>query len=107
VITSQTRMGAIAGSVREYATLHALGVGLGDLRRVVLEQATWIGVAGLAAGALLSLLLIALARTQDVPVQLDPFAWLVCAALVMGIALVSGVAAVRALRHADPALLLR
>ncbi|MES2405044.1 MAG: hypothetical protein V4567_12015, partial [Pseudomonadota bacterium] len=30
-----------------------------------------------------------------------------CAALVMGIALVSGVAAVRALRSADPALLLR
>ncbi|MEO7149193.1 MAG: FtsX-like permease family protein [Rhodanobacteraceae bacterium] len=107
VITSQTLMGAIAGSVREYATLHALGVGLGDLRKVVLEQAAWIGLFGLVIGGVFSLLLIALARGQHVPVQLDPLAWLVCAALVMGIALVSGVAAVRALRHADPALLLR
>ncbi|MGH8233831.1 MAG: ABC transporter permease [Rhodanobacteraceae bacterium] len=107
IITSQTLMGAIAGSVREYATLHALGVSLGSLRRVVLEQAAWIGVCGLIAGVLLSLGLIGLAKTQDVPVQLNLSAWLICAALVMGIALVSGMAAVRALRHADPALLLR
>lgn len=107
IITSQTLMGAIAGSVREYATLHALGVSLGSLRRVVLEQAAWIGVCGLVAGILLSLGLIGLAKMQDVPVQLNLPAWLICAALVMGIALVSGMAAVRALRHADPALLLR
>ncbi|MGH8164354.1 MAG: FtsX-like permease family protein, partial [Rhodanobacteraceae bacterium] len=107
IITSQTLMGAIAGSVREYATLHALGVGLGDLRKVVLEQAAWIGLFGLVIGGIFSLLMIALARGQDVPVSVNPLAWLVCAALVMGIALVSGVAAVRALRHADPALLLR
>jgi len=31
----------------------------------------------------------------------------VCAALVMAIALVSGIASLRALRRADPALLLR
>ncbi len=107
VITSQTLMGAIAGSVREYATLHALGVGLGALRRVVLEQAAWIGLFGLIAGLLLSLGLVALAMINDVPVQVNLAAWVVCAVLVMGIALVSGVAAVRALRRADPALLLR
>ena len=107
IITSQTLMGAIAGSVREYATLHALGVSLGSLRRVVLEQAAWIGVCGLIAGVLLSLGLIGLARLQDVPVELNLPAWVACAALVMGIALVSGAAAVRALRNADPALLLR
>ena len=100
-------VGAIAGSVREYATLHALGVSLGSLRRVVLEQAAWIGVCGLIAGVLLSLGLIGLARLQDVPVELNLPAWVACAALVMGIALVSGAAAVRALRNADPALLLR
>lgn len=107
VITSQTLMGAIAGSVREYATLHALGIGFGSLRRVVLEQAAWIGVCGLIAGIVLSLGLIGLAKLQAVPVELNLVAWIVCAALVMGIALVSGVAAVRALRSADPALLLR
>lgn len=107
VITSQTLMAAVAGSVREYATLHALGVGFGRLRIVVLEQAAWIGVSGLLVGGVFSLILIALARGQDVPVVVNPLSWLICAALVMGIALVSGAAAVRALRHADPALLLR
>ncbi|TAN03641.1 MAG: FtsX-like permease family protein [Rhodanobacteraceae bacterium] len=107
IITSQTLMGAIAGSVREYATLHALGVSLGSLRRVVLEQAAWIGVCGLIAGVLLSLALIGLAKFEEVPVALNLPAWIACAVLVMGIALVSGAAAVRALRSADPALLLR
>ncbi|HEU0277818.1 MAG TPA: ABC transporter permease [Rhodanobacteraceae bacterium] len=107
IITSQTLMGAIAGSVREYATLHALGVGLGPLRRVVLKQAAWIGVCGLIAGVLLSLGLIGIARLENVPVALNLPAWIACAALVMCIALVSGAAAVRALQRADPALLLR
>ena len=107
VITSQTLMGAVAGSVREYATLHALGVGFSDLRKVVLEQSAWIGLFGLVVGALVSLALIALARGQDVPVQLNPLSWLVCAVLVMGIALMSGAAAVRALHRADPTSLLR
>jgi len=40
-------------------------------------------------------------------VALNLPAWIACAALVMGIALVSGAAAVRVLRSADPALLLR
>ncbi|HEU0277071.1 MAG TPA: ABC transporter permease [Rhodanobacteraceae bacterium] len=107
IITSQTLMGAIAGSVREYATLHALGVGLGPLRRVVLEQAAWIGVCGLVAGVVLSFGLIGLASWQDVPVAVNVPVWIACAALVMGIALVSGAAAVRVLQRADPALLLR
>ncbi|MBS0383673.1 MAG: FtsX-like permease family protein [Proteobacteria bacterium] len=107
IITSQTLMGAIAGSVREYATLQALGVSLGSLRRVVLKQAAWIGVCGLITGIVLSLGLIGLATWQDVPVQLNFSAWILCAVLVMGIALVSGAAAVRVLRSADPALLLR
>jgi putative ABC transport system permease protein len=48
-----------------------------------------------------------LAKHRDVPVQLDALTVGACAALVMAIALVSGLAAVRALRHADPAMLLR
>lgn len=107
IITSQTLMSAIAGSVREYATLHALGVGVRQLRWVVLEQSAWIGVLGLAAGVVISLALMVLARAEDVPAQLNWAVWLVCAVLVMGISLVSGAAAVRVLRHADPALLLR
>ncbi len=107
VITSQTLMSAVAGSVREYATLHALGVSFRRLRNVVLEQASWVGTIGLLIGGALSALIIALARQQDVPVDLDVLTVLACGVLVMGIALVSGLMAVRALRHADPATLLR
>lgn len=107
VITSQTLMGAIAGSIGEYATLHALGVGLRPLRRVVLEQSAWIGACGLVIGVVISLGLMALARAEGVPANINWPVWLVCAALVIGIALVSGTAAVRVLRKADPASLLR
>jgi len=107
IITSQTLMGAVAGSIREYATLHALGVAFGDLRRVVLQQAGWVGAAGLAVGGVLTAIVVVLAKHRDVPVQLDATIIIACAALVMAIALVSGLAAVRALRHADPAMLLR
>ena len=107
IITSQTLMGAVAGSIREYATLHALGVAFGDLRRVVLQQAGWVGAAGLAVGGVLTAIVVVLAKHRDVPVQLDALTVAACAALVMAIALVSGLAAVRALRHADPAMLLR
>jgi len=107
VITSQTLMGAVAGSIREYATLHALGVGFAQLRHVVLKQAAWVGAFGLVVGLVATALVVLLAHRRDVPVQLDLTTVLVCATLVMGIALLSGLAAVRALRHADPALLLR
>ena len=107
IITSQTLMGAIAGSIREYATLHALGVAFGDLRRVVLQQAGWVGAAGLAVGGVLTAIVVVLGRQRDVPVELNALTVGACAALVMGIALVSGLAAVRALRQADPAMLLR
>jgi putative ABC transport system permease protein len=107
VITSQTLMGAVAGSIREYATLHALGVGFSALRRVVLKQAAWVGAFGLVIGSAATLLVVVLARRRDVPVQLDLTTIALCGVLVMGVALVSGLMAVRALRHADPALLLR
>jgi putative ABC transport system permease protein len=48
-----------------------------------------------------------LARDQDVPVVLTVPAALACIILVLGLAAVSGLAAMRSLRHADPATLLR
>ncbi|MDR2012081.1 MAG: ABC transporter permease [Rhodanobacter sp.] len=107
VITSQTLMGAVAGSLGEYATLHALGVGFAALRRIVVQQAAWVGVFGLIVGGLATTLVVMIARRHDVPVQLDPITIVSCGILVMAIALVSGLMAVRALHHADPALLLR
>ncbi|MET0332048.1 MAG: FtsX-like permease family protein [Dyella sp.] len=107
VITSQTLVAAVIGSIREYATLNALGVGVGALRRVVLEQACWVGALGLLGSAILGALALMLARSYNVPVTLGPLASAVCLGLVMALAIVSGLAAMRSLRRADPATLLR
>jgi putative ABC transport system permease protein len=107
VITSQTLIAAVNGSMREYATLNALGVGVGALRKVVLEQAFWVGALGLLGAGMLGVVLMLLARSQDVPVVLNVPAALACIILVMGLAAVSGLAAMRSMRRADPATLLR
>lgn len=107
VITSQTLVAAVIGSVREYATLNALGVGVGALRKVVMEQAFWVGALGLLGSTVLGGLALVLARSRSVPVALGPWTTLACLALCMGLAIVSGLAAMRSLRRADPATLLR
>lgn len=106
-ITSQTLVAAVFGSIREYATLNALGVGLRALRWVVLEQALWVGAAGLFAASLGGALLIWIAYLKDVPVAFDASIWAVCMVSVMALAIVSGLIALRSLRRADPAELLR
>jgi putative ABC transport system permease protein len=107
VITSQTLFAAVASSVREYAMLNALGAGLAALRRVILEQAFWVGTIGIVIGGLVSLTLALLASGQDVPITFDLFAGIACALLVMTIALISGLLAVGAINELEPANLLR
>ncbi|MEO7072603.1 MAG: ABC transporter permease [Rhodanobacter sp.] len=107
VITSQTLVAAVNGSVREYATLNALGVGVSALRHVVLEQAFWVGALGLLGASVFGAVLMLIARSQDVPVVLSVPAALACIVLVLGLAAVSGLAAMRAMRRIDPATLLR
>lgn len=106
-VTSQSFMAVVASSSREYAMLNALGVSMAALGRVVITQACWIGGIGLLVAALASTLLLSLAASQDVPVSMNPLVALVCALLVGGLALVSGLIAVRGLLRADPAVLLR
>lgn len=106
-ISSQALMAAVAGSVREYAMLNALGIGLKRLRWVVLEQAFWVGAAGLAGAAILGGLLLWIAQSQDVPVVFNGAVSLACMLAALGVTGVSGLAAVRSLRHAEPAMLLR
>ncbi|MEP6633040.1 MAG: ABC transporter permease [Luteimonas sp.] len=106
-ITSQTLVAAVFASIREYAMLNALGVGLRALRWVVMEQAFWVGAVGLVIAAVGCSALIGLARMRDVPVVFDASIWIVCAGVVMALALVSGLIALRGLSRADPAELLR
>ncbi|WP_347261573.1 ABC transporter permease [Rudaea sp.] len=107
VITSQTLFAAVASSMREYAMLNALGAGIGALRRVILEQAFWVGTIGVIVGGLVSLALALLAHGQDVPISFNYIAAIACGALVMAIALISGFLAVGAINHLEPATLLR
>jgi putative ABC transport system permease protein len=107
VISSQTLVAAVVGSVREYATLNALGVGMSALRWVVLEQAFWVGTIGVIGAIGLGALLIALARLEDVPVVFNLQISLACVLVVMALAAVSGMTALGGLRRADPGVLLR
>ncbi len=106
-ITSQVLMGTVLSYAREYATLRALGVSMPALRKVVLEQAGWIGAIGMGATFLLVSLLQPLATHLHVAMTLPWWTFAVTAFLVVGIALGSGLLALRSLRQADPATLLR
>ncbi len=107
VITSQTLFAAVASSVREYAMLNALGAGLSALRRVILEQAFWVGTIGVLIGSVLSFAILLLAAGQDVPIVFNALAAICCVALVMSIAVISGLLAAGVINHLEPANLLR
>ena len=106
IITSQTLTAAVAGSLKEYAALRALGFPMATLRRIVLAQSAWVGAAGLAAGAALALLLAAAARAGAVPAVFSASMMGLAASLVMVTALGSGLFALRRVGQADPAVLL-
>ena len=107
VITSQSLTAVVAGSAREYAVLNALGASRFALSRVVMEQACWIGGLGLRLAAGISSALLAVAAGQDVPVAMTPKVSALCAVMVGCLALFSGLASIRGLLRADPAVLLR
>lgn len=107
VVTSQTLMGAIVAALREYATLRALGVAASALRKVVLEQSFWVGWIGLIIAALIGSLVFVAAHAAHVPVEVPLWACLTTAVVVLAIALLSGLAALRALNKAEPFVLLR
>ena len=107
LITSQTLMAAITASIREYATLRALGVARGSLRAVVIEQSFWIGLAGLLITGLLTWLIHVAAHHAYVAIKFPHWTLALTAALTLIIAIGSGLLALRALGRADPAALLR
>ncbi len=106
IITSQTLSAAVAGSLKEYAALRALGFSMRALRRIVVAQSAWVGAAGLLAGGLLTLLLVLTARASAIPIVLSPAMLAAAGGLILGTALVSGAVAIRRVGQADPASLL-
>lgn len=106
VITSQTLTAAVAGSIKEYAALRALGFSMNTLRGVVLAQSAWVGFAGLAAAGLLTVALALAAQAWNVPIVLSVGMMAGMGVLVILVALGSGVFALRRVGQADPAALL-
>lgn len=106
-ITSQTLRGAILASIKEFASLRALGVSMGSLRRIVLELSFWVGVAGLAATAVLTAGVSALAASTGVPMAFPLDMVGMVATLLMVIAMLSGLLALGILKKSQPADLLR
>ncbi|APR53913.1 ABC transporter permease [Sphingomonas koreensis] len=107
VITSQTLMAAVAASIREFATLRALGAPGSHLRSVVLQQALWVGMVGLVVAGLVSALILWLAKLAYIPVSVSVPITTGCAVLVLCVAILSGFVALSQLSKADPAALLR
>ena len=107
LITSQTLRATLMASVREYATLRALGVSLRSLRAVVLEQAFWIGIIGLAITVVTTLSVALLARQAQVAMSFPGWLLASVAVLTILVALGSGLLALKPLFQAEPATLLR
>lgn len=106
-ITSATLRGAILSSLREYATLRALGASVSTLRAVVLEQSFWVGVAGLILTGLLTAVIADIAAWIKVPFEAPWWSLLFTIVFTLTLALSSGFLALRSLYRTEPADLLR
>jgi putative ABC transport system permease protein len=92
--------------LKEFAALRALGFSMRALRAIVMRQSFWVGLAGLALSAVLTLIMAAVARLGSVPIVLSWTMMAGAAVLVLATALGSGVYALRRVGQADPAALL-
>jgi len=106
-ITWQTLRGAILANIKEFASLRALGVSVGSLRKVVLELAFWVGVVGLLATGVFVWGVAQLGKAGGVPMAFPPEYIVMAVALLMIIALGSGLLSLGILKKSQPADLLR
>jgi putative ABC transport system permease protein len=106
-ITWQTLRGAIMANIKEFASLRALGVGMGSLRRIVMELSFWVGVVGTGAAVLLTWLLGLVARGGGVIIALPPILVVVVGGGLVAIAMLSGMLSMGVLKNSQPADLLR
>lgn len=107
VITSQTLMSAVAGTVPQYATLRALGVPFDRLRFIVIEQAGWVGLFGFVISLFLSVAIALMAAVYRVPFELRFSIIASASTVVLLVAAVACLLAIHRLRDTDPATLLR
>ncbi|PXA83788.1 ABC transporter permease [Caulobacter sp. D4A] len=106
-ITWQTLRGAIMANIKEFASLRALGVSMGDLRNIVMELSFWVGIVGVFAAGLLTWLVSLLAVAGGVPMYFPPVLVAIVAVFLVVIAMLSGFLSLGVLKNSQPADLLR
>jgi putative ABC transport system permease protein len=106
-ITWQTLRGAIMANIKEFASLRALGVGMGSLNRIVMELSFWVGCVGVLAAIVLTLGIQALAASNAVIIALPPLLLLIVGGGLVVIAMLSGLLSLGILKNSQPADLLR
>src|SRR5690606_2565643 len=106
-ITWQTLRGAIMANIKEFASLRALGVGMGSLRRIVMELSFWVGMVGVGAAILLTWLLSLLALSNAVIIALPPVLLIVVGGGLIAISMLSCFLSMGILKKSQPADLLR
>ncbi len=106
-ITWQTLRGAIMANIKEFASLRALGVGMGSLNRIVLELSFWVGVVGVVAAIGLTWLVSLLAAANAVIIALPPILLIAVGGGLILIAMGSGLLSLGILKNSQPADLLR
>jgi putative ABC transport system permease protein len=106
-ITWQTLRGAILSNIKEFASLRALGVSMGSLRRIVIELAFWVGVTGLVTTAFLVWGVSKLGAMAGVPMSFPPEYLAMAVVMLMLISIGSGFLSLGVLKKSQPADLLR
>ncbi|MGZ9101068.1 MAG: ABC transporter permease, partial [Brevundimonas sp.] len=106
-ITWQTLRGAIMANIKEFASLRALGVGMGSLNRIVMELSFWVGLVGVAAAIGLTWLVQMLAMANAVIIALPPILLIVVGGGLVVISMLSGLLSLGILKNSQPADLLR
>lgn len=106
-ITWQTLRGAIMANIKEFASLRALGVSMGSLRRIVIELSFWVGVAGVFASGLLTWGVSLLAQAGGLPMAFPPTLIGIVTLFLLSIAIASGFLSLGVLKQSQPADLLR
>ncbi len=106
-ITWQTLRGAIMANIKEFASLRALGVGMGSLQRIVIELSFWVGVVGVIAAIFLTWLVSLLAMAGAVIIALPPVLLIFVGGGLIVIAIMSGLLSLGILKNSQPADLLR
>ena len=107
VITWQTLRGAILANIKEFASLRALGVSIGQLRGVVMELSFWVGILGIAASAVLMVGITFLAKSANIPMGFELGSSIQTGVLLLLISIMSGALTLGALKKGEPADLLK